>query len=277
MKIYPVPVEFRTPDTLFYPSDNSPDFECWFSQNLSGLDYFTERIYLPIFFTAYFKRYGYGKDERAIARLQDFVDTLPCDDRYFCVVQYDDGTLIDWKGKDVKIFAMSGKPDGSIPIPLVCQPHRFSFPKNKDISLSFIGRTTDPSRETIVKWGKGRDGCYITDAHHPMELYCSILARSEFVLCPRGYGNSSFRIAEAYQYGAMPIIFHRVDDQIFNCPISVIFTYMQAVVDADLDSLAGAKGWHWQQGIDYSLSEGKRLYSFEGVKQVIFSNLWDTM
>lgn len=277
MKIYPVPVEFRTPDTLFYPSDNSPDFECWFSQNLSGLDYFTERIYLPIFFTAYFKRYGYGKDERAVARLQDFVDTLPCDDRYFCVVQYDDGTLIDWKGKDVKIFAMSGKPEGSIPIPLVCQPHRFKFGGEKDILISFVGRITDVSREVILDWGHERKNIYITDRHHSLEEYCKILHRSKYVLCPRGYGSSSFRISEAAQYGSIPIIFEKVGDRIFYCPYSITYTYADCLLWQDLTAIERYFGGATTEQLAEHTYVRRKLYTFEGVKKIIFSNLWDTL
>ena len=38
------------------------------------------------------------------------------------------------------------------------------------------------------------------------QRYWSIMARSQFVLCPRGYGSSSFRLFEAMQCGRAPVI-----------------------------------------------------------------------
>lgn len=275
--IYPVPDLFKVPDIFYYPEDNWPDFEYWFMMNAGNTFVDSDRTYLPILFTSYFKINGYGLNKKDISPLQDFVDTLPADIKYFTIVQYDDGTLIDWKGKDVAIFSMSSKPQGCIPIPLVCQPHVFKFPAvRKDILCSFIGRITDPIRKTIVDWGTGKGSCYITSRSHSLQNYCEVLARSRFVLCPRGYGASSFRIGEALQYGGEPIIFINPEDKPFERALP--YTLHEGIVEESM----------LEEFYQYMLGRAndsdqfytperayKDFYTFDAVKKRIFSLLWN--
>lgn len=269
-----VPVLFRVADRSKYPNGNWPDFEYWFMIEQINRPIETDREYLPILFTAYFKNHNYGKDKWSIDELQQFVDTLPADKKYFCVVQYDDGTIIDWGGRDVKVFAMSGKPKGSIPIPLVCQPHRFSFQTEKDVFMSFVGRVTDPIRQDVLEWFTQHPTaiqCYVSTKAHSIEEYCRIMARSKYVICPRGYGASSFRIAEALQYGAIPIILNRWGDSIFWDDVSFQLSYEEGEHPKDLLTQ-----------MFMSLSRGKypidpekvsdvyqKQYTFEGVREII--------
>lgn len=275
MKRYPVPSVFQVPDRFYYPEDNFPDFEYWFMQNLNDSELMFDRIYLPILFTSYFKRNGYG-NAASTGMLQNFVDSLPTTEKYFCVVQYDDGVLIDWKGRDVAVFAMSGKPENCIPIPLVCQPHQFKFPDvSKDIGISFIGRITNPVREKIIDWGQYKSDFYITSKSHTLYEYCSILARSKYVLCPRGYGASSFRIAEALQYSALPIILRDVKDKIYECPLSIIYDY-EKIENSDLDCISMSVGsFSGFLPLPGSENEYQKYYSFEGVKKTILDGLWN--
>lgn len=137
--------------------------------------------------------------------LQRYVDSLPRNKAYFSICQYDDGPMVDFKDLDIKIFGMSG---GRIdyPIPLLCQPHKYEFPGiKKDIFCSFVGGDTHPIRRELVKELEGKEGYYVTLKKHSLEDYCKILARSVFALAPRGYGRSSFHIAESLHYDATPI------------------------------------------------------------------------
>lgn len=273
MKIQDLPLWFQPTDRYKYPIDNWPDFETWFFQNCQDIDHLTDRTYLPILWTSYFKNNGYGKNASALNALQTFIDSLPADGKYFTIVQYDDGTLVDWRGKDVMIFAMSGKPAGCVPIPLVCQPHKYSFKGKKDIRISFVGKITDPSRRKIMDWGARQlSGVYIESQPHSLEKYCEILARSEFVLCPRGYGASSFRISEAWQYGAVPIIFHHVPDIIFPCPGGIIYSY-DDYQNLDLDFFVKEKDWMKWTYDKTNFSASCDLYSFSGVKHIIKKSL----
>lgn len=275
MKRYLCPSEFQVPDRFHYPQDNAPDFEYWFMTSMMEDEAQpSERVYLPILWTSYFKRHGYGLNKSDIAPLQEFVDTLPQDCKYFTVVQYDNGTLVDWKGKDVMVFAMSGKPENCIPIPLVCQPHNYQ-PKEykKDILISFVGRITHPIRQTIIDWGQNKSDCYFSSKVHSLTDYCDILARSRFVICARGYGASSFRACEAMQYGAMPIIIRHYEDNIYMCPFSCIFDYVDFKKE-DLDSIYN---WLRQGSIPFAgqWDAYQRYYTFEGVKKTILQGLWD--
>lgn len=274
METYPVPELFKVPDIYYYPEDNKPDFEYWFMQNMSNDRLITDRVYLPILFTSYFKKNGYGLDAKRIEPLQAFVDSLPVDLKYFCVVQYDNGTVIDWKGKDVTIFSMSGKPDNSIPIPLVCQPHQFSFPDvEKDILCSFVGRVTDPIRQELIDWGNGRKDCYVTSAIHPLKEYCKILARSRFVLCPRGYGASSFRTAEALQYGAMPFLFGRPGDRIFETKVLLFYKTYSDWYSPDHHHDMEKFMRETEVPAMQIVATYRLFYTFEGVRAYIIQNL----
>lgn len=208
-----VPMQFMVPDMLHYPEDNFPDFEYWLYKNLQGDEIASDRLYLPVLFTAYYKRHSYGKDTAAIKSLQVFLNTLDTTKKYFTIVQFDDGILNDISRLDCKVFAMSGKPAFSEPIPLVCNPHKFSFPDaKKDILCSFVGRVTNPVRHNILGYLYDKEDYYVSDKPHTLEQYCNILARSVFVLCPRGYGANSFRVTESLQYGAIPIILQDLND-----------------------------------------------------------------
>src|SRR5712692_10342941 len=91
-----VPAEFRPTELHRYPQTNVPPFEEWLYLNLIPEEIEGDRMYLPIMFTGYLKNHSYGKDELAIQRLQNYINTLDRKKKYFVVVQYDDGTLVNF-------------------------------------------------------------------------------------------------------------------------------------------------------------------------------------
>lgn len=195
-----VPEQFRPHIIPVYPPNNEIIFEEWFSLVYKGCQ--TDRIFLDINFTSYWVNNDYGNNKQKHQEMQDYVDSLPSDKKYFCIIQYDDGCMVDWKGKDVLEFNMS-KQIG-VMLPLLCQPHPYKFITEKKWVSSFVGSRTHPIRNELERL-KGVDGYYISFEPHDIEKYCRILHESIFVLCPRGYGLNSFRITEALQYGAIPI------------------------------------------------------------------------
>lgn len=196
-----VPDHFRPKHPFAYPGDNEPDFEQWYYQNYKGG---TGRIYLPIMWTAFYCKADRDKARRqnVINSLQHFINSLDKSKKYFTIVQYDDGILNDLSGLDIKVFSMSGQPMDYC-LPLICKPHQPLPTTNKDIFASFIGRNTHPIRTELLKVKE--PGWLITDKIVKMQEFCSILSRSVFTLCPRGYGPTSFRIAECMQYGSIPV------------------------------------------------------------------------
>lgn len=196
---YQIPPPFRFQDRSKYPSDNTEDFEWWLSNHMSA--YKGERIYLPITWTAFYKTCKYGTDALGLHKLQQFLDGLDRTKKYFTVCQWDDGIINDVSMLDLRKYNM-GAP-GDYQLPLICQPHAYAPPRvKKDIFCSFVGRVTHPIRQKIVDELTGKDGYYISTKHHGLLQFCEILARSRYVLAPRGYGLTSFRIAEGLQYGA---------------------------------------------------------------------------
>jgi hypothetical protein len=183
-----------------YPVNNRPIFEEWLSKQYFNVE--TDRILLPVFWTAYHVNNQYGKDAEKLSALQSFIDGLPRSDKYWTVCQYDDSVLIDFKDLDVMRFEMS-KNIGT-PIPLMCQPQPFKFGTPKKYIASFIGSRTHPVRNELERF-RHRSQWYVSFEPHSIEEYCRIMHESIFALCPRGYGANSFRISEAIQYGAIPV------------------------------------------------------------------------
>ncbi len=76
--------------------------------------------------------------------------------------------------------------------------------------FSFIGRTeTAPVRKTLAALTHPRGLIIDTSlpgAELPYTTYLKVLRRSRFVLCPRGYGSSSFRLFEALKAGRVPVV-----------------------------------------------------------------------
>lgn len=269
--IYPVPLQFKPKQVSLYPEDNKVEFEWWLKESLKPGELLgKERSYLPIMWTAYWCNNGYGKREKQRLALQRFVDTLPRDRKYFSVCQYDDGPMVDFKDLDIKIFGMSG---GRIdyPIPLLCCPHKYEFPHaKKDIFCSFVGSDTHPIRRELVKEFEGRPDCYVTLKKHKMEEYCKILARSVFALCPRGYGKSSFRIAEAVQYNSIPVYVSDEYIQPYNLDFNLI-GYYQLPSTGLYDALRREvlKDRHQEKPLLYY----KNLFTYAGCKQKILENI----
>lgn len=198
--IQDVPAEFRPHHPIQYPADNDMIFEEWYyQQELLPVD----RTYLPIFWTSFYCKYKYGRDRNAINKLQVFINRLDKSKKYYTIVQYDDGILNDISFLDIKVFAMSGNRI-DYPLPLICKPHQWGFPFSKSIFCSYIGVVNHPIRNTLNQYA-GLSGWYISTHQHSLQQFCSILARSRYVLCPRGYGKTSFRIMESLQYDAIPV------------------------------------------------------------------------
>jgi hypothetical protein len=271
--IQKVPPELQPKQIHKYPEDNFVEFERWFketttAQELSG----KPRTYLPILWTGYWCNNGYGQKDKAKRVLQRFVDSLPRNKAYWSICQYDDGPMVDFKDLDIKIFGMSG---GRIdyPIPLLCQPHKYEFPGiKKDIFCSFVGSDTHPIRRELVKEFEGKKDCYVTLKKLPMKEYCEILARSVFALSPRGYGFSSFRIAESLHYNCTPIYIsdsfvlpYNMNDMVCidcGCNISYSFSGLYSKLKA-LDN----------PYLHKQMQDIKNLFTYEGCKQKILENI----
>lgn len=273
-KMIQVPSQFQIPIRVEYPPNNKTIFEEWFFKSAPPDG---ERIYLPIMWTSFYVNHKYGKDMNALRNLQIFIDDLDRSKKYYTVLQYDDGILNDISKLDIKVFGSGG---GRIdyPIPLVTMPHPYKPEADKDIFCSFVGSITHPIRSRMLdaiplefKYGKDY---YLAKTNHISSEFCSILSRSIFVLCPRGYGKTSFRICEALQYQAIPVY---ISDE-FIIPGHKDFNEYGVLIHSDqineIDDILKSIS------VDQIVSKqeaGKRIYeemfTFEGCKQLILNNL----
>jgi hypothetical protein len=261
-----VPDKFRPHIKVDYPEGNNPIFEEWFFTQCD------HENYLPVFWTSYFVNNGYGRNLRVKKELQQFVNSLDKSKQYFTIVQYDDGPLVNLP-PNIKVFAMSG-PRIDYPLPLICQPHRHTFNEERDLFSNFIGRMTHPIRKELMKVLAGKSG-YLTSSNPiPTEDFCRILSKSVFTLCPRGYGQTSFRICESLQYGSIPVY---ISDQ-FIIPHNHDFTEYGVLIDAkDLSELPYILSGYTPEMIKRLQDNGRKIYnekySFEGCKELILKNI----
>lgn len=156
----------------------------------------TERLYLPIFWTACYNT--------GVGGIQEFLNTLDQDKAYFTVSQHDDAPR-EHLPPNTKIFNAGGN-QGGIPIPLICSPFPEIKKCERDIFCSFRGAITHPIRQKMTEV----DPRLVIEIVQPSSFdtigrFEDLLARSVFSLCPRGYGATSFRLYETIQYESIPV------------------------------------------------------------------------
>jgi len=270
MRYVNVPLRFQPQINVVYPPDNNTEFERWFAQRFTGAN--TDRVYIGVMWCGFQVNHNYGKDERAMLRLQSFIDTLPTEYKYFTISQFDDGVGVDWKGKDVLVFDMSKRGENHYPLPLIGEQHPYKFDVKKKYFANFIGNLTHPIREHARKL-EGKEGFYISFKQHGIMDYCRVIAQSTFTLCYRGYGLNSFRIAEALQYGSIPVY---ISDEFIEAHNIQIDTYGVKVHESQLPELEQiladvlleqVLGKHKETDMD------KIGFSYEGCYQKIIQHL----
>jgi len=229
-KIYNVPQEFMDMSVIKYPPhQKSKNIEAKVYEeiikNFSKLN--SQLIYLPIQWTNYFVKNQYGKN---ISELQNYLDSLPSNNKYFSVVQYAGGPLIE---KDNVVFFGAGgffntklyEDSSYIDIPLISDSHNIrEFKKNKKYLASYQGRRTHPIRDDIVEIFSKKNNFYVRNLKTMDISYIDsirfkrIMRNSLFSLCPRGYGPTSFRLYESIQLGSIPVYIAEEDEHILPYP-----------------------------------------------------------
>lgn len=264
-----VPIQFRPHIKVEYPKHNRLIFEEWFRQQLR-ITSSEARKYLPIFFTSYFVNHKYGEDKRKVMELQDYVNGLDRSKKYYTILQFDNGPLVDFKDLDIKVFGSGGGRIDS-PIALLTAPHPFQFRPEKKHFCSFAGSNTHPIREELYKKYNTK---YVFRSSLQIKEYCQLMAQSIFALAPRGFGLTSFRICEALQFGSIPI--YVSDNHII--PYGRDFNeYGVLVHSSDIDHLDDILKAFSQAEIQAKQEAGRRiyneLYTFEGARKWILENI----
>lgn len=265
-----VPVKYRPKHPVRYPEDNVNEFERWFFENWKPEDK-RERKYLPILWTGYFCKHRYGKDVAARHSLQRFVNSLDKRTQYYSILQYDSGPLIKLPN-NVKLLAMSG-PVIHYPLPLLCEPHNFRFDSEREIFANFLGAITHPVRRKMVEQLSGKEGYLISSEKRTLKDFCHLLSKSVFTLCPRGFGETSFRIQEALQYGSIPVYIS--DTHII--PHNREFDYGILIHSKDVDQidnvLKSIPDGRIKQLRENGIKAFREMFTYEGCKKLILENI----
>jgi hypothetical protein len=191
-----------------------PYFYKWVNSEPRELSGWT---YIDVFWTnLYVNADQFGKPYDSVA-LQKWLDQLP-DGKYFTIVQHDDGIREKLPFGTV-VFALGGsKGQGSLiePLPLIYLDNLNRLEKygtkSKDIFCSFVGSVTHPVRQkTISTFVNHPDFRYhVTGwtnqvSENNQQVFLDLTSHSVFSLCPRGYGETSFRLYEVLKLGAIPV------------------------------------------------------------------------
>jgi len=212
----------------------------------------SDYIYIPVQWTTYHCNNRYGKDLEKISELQKWCNELTStypNEKFFTVVQYDDGPLVSIDNSKIFSCTSCGKSPKSktseyIPVPFLCQPHPGIPSENKKYKVGFVGRDdTHELRKVVFEKLKGIPDYKfliniadkgVSDISTPMR---EVGFDSIFGLCPRGYGGGhGFRLFETIQMGAIPIY---VSDQFWK-PFSDVIDWDKLAVfvkDDEIDSI----------------------------------------
>lgn len=264
-QVLSIPAIFQQRELKHYPPGNINPFEEFFLDRYRPEDNNSDRIYLPVLWTEYFKYNHYGKHKRGMQNLQDFLNKLDRSKKYFSVIQYDDHCLSNTKHLDIKWVALGCR--GDYQLPLLCQPHG-KREVERNLFANFIGKRTHPIREQVFNL-KGKD-YFISDQNTPIDAYTYIMASSVFTLCPRGYGKTSFRIAEALEQGSIPVY---ISDEFLE-PMDFERYGVKINPGEDIDKrLREVESWQ----ILHKQNKGKEVYekyfSFEGAYNQVINYL----
>tara|TARA_B100000427_G_scaffold267279_1_gene232913 strand:+ start:2147 stop:3028 length:882 start_codon:yes stop_codon:yes gene_type:complete len=199
-----------------YPPENkSPNFEGYFFKNYNKTVEDTGLKYLPIQWTNYYLN-NQGDDK---TKLNEFLNKhLDKEKKYFTITQYAGGPSVPLA--NTLVFSMGGMQNtpknptlSYIYLPLLFKDLKKEKIKKKEYLASYVGRKTHPVRIKIEKKLKYKKDFHVKNLDSMKSEFTelesnnfkSIISRSYFSICPRGYGPTSFRLYESLALGSIPI------------------------------------------------------------------------
>ena len=211
-------VSFNTPEIEPYPPYHNGDYleeyfaKFYFENKKNIKDNSIE--YIPVPWTVI---YNLKKD--LFSTLQQQLNKLPLNKKYFTVSQHDDAPLHHALPLNTLHFSAGGNAPNTIPIPLICSripPEKTSKNVDKEIFASFVGSATHPIRIKMLETLVNKTNEYVLKPRQwtpgvpekRTELFIDITLKSKFCLAPRGYGKTSFRLYEAMQLNSIPVYFY---------------------------------------------------------------------
>lgn len=190
-------------------------FYTYYVNNILTKNIKMNRLFLPIWWT------NLMVDNHKID-VQQYINALDWSKKWFTVCQMDDGVRYQIP-HDTLVFHAGGNTGNGqkIPIPLISSPipDTLKTPnKTKNILASFVGSMTHPIRQKGYELFHNNSSFYFnkpkqwqqTVEDHALQEFIDVTERSTYCLCFAGYGDSSFRLYQSMELGAIPVyIAHR--------------------------------------------------------------------
>jgi glycosyltransferase involved in cell wall biosynthesis len=208
------------PYPIYHKGDDLENYFIKFYFNNKVLIDSTGWNFLPIKWT-----YILNKSQDLFDSLQEDINRLDRNKKYFTVSQHDDAPNVNFPFKVIN-FSAGGNYPNTIPIPLISSPIPNVNNKQKDIFGSFMGSIRKRNnfnavtplqighrvRSKMINVLKDKSEYFIKTkfwgnniSQGNLSEFFDITSRSKFTLCPRGYGTTSFRLYEAMQLGSVPV------------------------------------------------------------------------
>jgi hypothetical protein len=282
-------VEFRPSTDIVYPPFKKgryleEAFYDFYKNEPSGAAF---RVYIPVFWTNLQTDPDFSSKKPALQdALTAWFLNFPPEQKYFAVVQHDDGILFSIP-KNTLVF---GACTGDVPLPLIYEDTDFKLEREEQLPFSekgylitFMGAATHDVRKRMIEYGK-KDGQWFiceNDNWTPdiqktkAERFIELVKESKFSLAPRGYGRSSFRFFEVLKLGSIPIYIY---DDIEWLPYKECVDYRKICVSihiSELEHLNDKLQITENEYIAYmeSYNNVKHMFTLDGMNQYIKSCL----
>lgn len=264
MRVFKVPKNLKIYKKVNYPPHNSSfNLEGEISRRLikRSKDINTKFTFLPIQWTNYFIKNKYGKNLDEIKKFYE-KKIKNSSKKFFTVLQYADGNLFETSS--ITYFAASGlKVDFMnsdtklIKIPLLAEKHHKQLRTfDKKFLASFIGRNTHPIRENLIKEFGDNSAFYIEVFDEPVisderqKKFVDLMNSSFFSLAPRGYGVTSYRLYESFEFSTVPVYIS--NEKEYYLPFEDIIDWKKLCVFFDPD-----KDGNLQERLEEIISSGE--------------------
>jgi len=276
-----VPADYPT-----YPPYHEGDymeeyFYKFYIENKSDFDK-TGFTLIPIFWT---NVYLTSKNNDLI---QPYLNYLPKDKKYFTISQHDDA-VNEILPPGTLSFEGGGNKNG-IPLPLICSPLKKQLvkPRDKDIFCSFVGSISNNAQGRVKlyqTYGEDPDFYFSKPRYWTAQVpennfkeFIDISQRSEFCLCPRGYGKQSFRFYEVMQLGSIPIFVY--DEEWLPFKKYIDWNEFSVLVEEkDIPTLKDKLKSYTKEEKEKMLKKGKEIYenyfTMHGFSKAILKHLQD--
>ena len=173
----------------------------------------TSRYFIPVAWSSCYINHR----DAPLPKLQEALLSLRPDEKYFMVGVHDDAPREKVPADTLKFLSGGNNADRqSIPVPLVVSKIPSSYLEKlnyeKIYLASFIGSMTHPHRRMIYESHQNNPHIVFQSKHwspnvgdDQLQKFLTVSAQSNFVLCPRGYASTSYRLYETMQLNTVPV------------------------------------------------------------------------